>query len=97
MNNSVLNVYEGTSALKLNPSVLRAALYLRLSKDDDEREGDSASIQTQRAMLEQYCEAQGWEVVAIYQDDGYTGLNMNRPDLMRMLKASRTNRGNEPW
>jgi DNA invertase Pin-like site-specific DNA recombinase len=66
---------------------VRAALYCRLSKDDDEREGDSASIQTQRAMLEQYCAAQGWEVVAVYVDDGYTGLNMNRPDLTRMLKA----------
>lgn len=30
---------------------------------------------------------QGWEVVAVYQDDGYTGLNMERPDLKRMLKA----------
>jgi DNA invertase Pin-like site-specific DNA recombinase len=26
-------------------------------------------------------------VVAVYQDDGYTGLNMDRPDLQRMLKA----------
>ena len=38
-------------------------------------------------MLEKYCEKQGWEVVAVYQDDGYTGLNMERPDLKRMLKA----------
>ena len=38
-------------------------------------------------MLENYCEKQGWEVVAVYQDDGYTGLNMERPDLKRMLKA----------
>ena len=38
-------------------------------------------------MLESYCEKQGWEVVVVYQDDGYTGLNMERPDLKRMLKA----------
>lgn len=38
-------------------------------------------------MLEQHCKKQGWEVVAVYQDDGYTGLNMERPDLKRMLKA----------
>lgn len=38
--------------------------------------------------MEQYCEAQGWEVVAVYQDDGFTGLNMNRKDLQRMLKAA---------
>ena len=38
-------------------------------------------------MLEKYCEKQGWEVVAVYQDDGFTGLNMERPDLQRMLRA----------
>ena len=64
----------------------RAAIYCRLSKDDDQQ-GESASIANQRDMLESYCEKQGWEVVAVYQDDGYTGLNMERPDLKRMLKA----------
>lgn len=70
-----------------NPSKVRAAGYCRLSKDDGDYDGDSSSIQTQRAMLEHYCLQQGWEVVAVYQDDGYTGLNMNRPDLQRLLKA----------
>ena len=64
----------------------RAAVYCRLSKDDD-LQGESASIANQRDMLEKYCEKQGWEVVAVYQDDGFTGLNMERPDLKRMLKA----------
>jgi site-specific DNA recombinase len=64
----------------------RVAIYCRLSKDD-ESEGESSSIQTQRAMLEHYCAQQGWEVAAVYQDDGFTGLNMNRPDLMKMLEA----------
>lgn len=64
----------------------RAAIYCRLSKDD-ELQGESASIANQRDMLEAYCEKQGWEVVAVFQDDGYTGLNMERPDLKRMLKA----------
>ena len=64
----------------------RVAIYCRLSKDDD-LQGESASIANQRDMLEKYCERQGWEVAAVYQDDGYTGLNMERPDLKRMLKA----------
>ena len=54
----------------------RAAVYCRLSKDDD-LQGESASIANQRDMLEKYCEKQGWEVVAVYQDDGFTGLNMS--------------------
>ena len=33
----------------------RAAVYCRLSKDDD-LQGESASIANQRAMLETYCE-----------------------------------------
>lgn len=64
----------------------RAAVYCRLSKDDD-LQGESASIANQRDMLEKYCEKQGWEVVAVYQDDGFTGLNMERPDLQRMLRS----------
>ena len=40
----------------------RAAVYCRLSKDDD-LQGESASIANQRDMLEKYCEKQGWEVV----------------------------------
>ena len=64
----------------------KVAVYCRLSKDDD-LDGESASIANQRAMLAEYCEKQGWEVVEVYQDDGFTGLNMERPDLKRMLKA----------
>ena len=65
---------------------VQAAIYCRLSKDDD-LQGESASIANQRDMLEKYCGQQGWEVVTVYQDDGYTGLNMERPDLKRMLAA----------
>lgn len=65
---------------------VQAAIYCRLSKDDD-LQGESASIANQRDMLETYCKKQGWEVTAVYQDDGYTGLNMERPDLKRMLAA----------
>ena len=53
----------------------RAAVYCRLSKDDD-LQGESASIANQRDMLEKYCGKQGWEVVAVYQDDGFTGLSV---------------------
>ncbi|NBH70797.1 DUF4368 domain-containing protein [Clostridiaceae bacterium] len=78
--------YTGQSVDALLAGGFRAAIYCRLSKDDD-LDGTSASIANQRDMLEKYCEKQGWEVAAVYQDDGYTGLNMERPDLKRMLKA----------
>ena len=68
------------------PQEVRAAIYCRLSKDDD-LSGPSASIQNQRELLCSYCEEQGWRVAGIFQDDGYTGLNMDRPDFQRMLGA----------
>lgn len=63
----------------------RAAAYCRLSKDDDQI-GESSSIQTQRDMLTMYIAQQGWKLVDVYIDDGYTGLNTNRPDFQRMLQ-----------
>lgn len=43
----------------------RAALYCRLSKDDD-MQGDSESIKTQKAMLSQYATEHGYFVSEIY-------------------------------
>ena len=71
----MMNGYEYTGMDAMLAGSFRAAIYCRLSKDDD-LDGESASIANQRDMLESYCEKQGWEVVAVYQDDGYTGLNM---------------------
>ena len=82
----MMNGYEYTGMDAILAGSFRAAIYCRLSKDDD-LDGESASIANQRDMLEHYCEKQGWEVVEVYQDDGYTGLNMERPDLKRMIKA----------
>ena len=65
-------------------AILRTALYCRLSKDDM-LQGDSESIKTQKAMLTQYAKEHGFLVVEIYVDDGWSGLNFERPDFMRML------------
>ena len=56
----------------------QVGIYCRLSKDDDQQ-GESASIGNQRELLTNYCKAQGWTIAQVYQDDGYTGLNMERP------------------
>ena len=65
-------------------AMLRAALYCRLSKDDM-LQGDSESIKTQKTMLTQYAKEHGFLVVEIYVDDGYSGLNFDRPSFNRML------------
>ena len=54
----------------------RAAVYCRLSKDDD-LQGESASIANQRDMLEKYCEKQGWEGKADWFPD-FAALRIRR-------------------
>ena len=61
-----------------------AALYCRLSKDDDQN-GESISIGTQRAILEDYCREHQYEIYKVYVDDGYSGLNFNRPGFQELL------------
>lgn len=63
----------------------RTAIYCRLSKDDEQK-GESASIQNQRDMLIYYVESKGWNIADIYIDDGYTGLNTNRPSFKRLIE-----------
>ena len=63
----------------------KAAIYCRLSKDD-EQSGDSVSIETQRMMLGRYCLDNAIEVFDIYVDDGYSGLNFNRPAFKRLIQ-----------
>ncbi|MEG1801195.1 MAG: recombinase family protein, partial [Oscillospiraceae bacterium] len=64
---------------------VRAAIYCRLSKDDDIATGESASIANQRDLLFRYCDEHGFRVCGVYQDDGFSGLSMERPDLQKML------------
>lgn len=61
------------------------AIYIRLSKEDDNL-GESESIGNQKILLTKYVKEQGYTLVDIYIDDGYTGTNFNRPNFQRMLK-----------
>ncbi len=62
----------------------RAGIYARLSKDD-ERRGESVSIENQKLMLSQYCETQGWTIVDCYVDDGFSGTSFDRPGFQRLM------------
>ena len=61
-----------------------AALYCRVSKED-ENEGQSSSIKTQKAMLERYAQEQKFKIYECYIDDGYSGTNFDRPEFQRMI------------
>ena len=64
---------------------LITALYCRLSQEDA-REGESLSIENQKKMLSEYAERNGFRNYQFYVDDGFSGVNKNRPEYVRMLK-----------
>ncbi len=64
-------------------------LYGRLSQED-EREGESNSIQNQRLILTAYAEDKGFENLKFLYDDGYSGTNFNRPawnEIMTLIES----------
>lgn len=67
------------------PTAWVAALYLRLSKEDNDKEDESKSISNQRAIAEQWCHRNGVSIYDSYVDDDYSGTNFNRPSFQRMI------------
>jgi len=63
--------------------IVRAAIYSRVSTEDQAKEG--FSLQAQRERLEAYCKARDWEASASYVDDGYSGRETKRPAYQRMM------------
>lgn len=84
-------VWEGKEAASMEKA--QAAIYCRLSQDDGSL-GESGSIQTQKAILTQYCQEHHMEIVDCYCDDGWSGTNFDRPAFQRMIgdiEAGRVN------
>lgn len=62
------------------------ALYIRLSREDGDKE-ESDSVANQRKLLLDYIEEHAeFILVDIYIDDGYSGTNFERPEFKRMIK-----------
>jgi DNA invertase Pin-like site-specific DNA recombinase len=60
-----------------------AALYMRLSRDDEQR-GESTSITNQRKLLKDTAAKYGYTKTIEYVDDGYSGTTFDRPGFMKM-------------
>ncbi len=72
------------SPKKNKTAVKRVAIYVRVSTEDQAKEGFSLDAQLER--LRSYCSARGWAVHREYVDDGYSGRHINRPAYRRMLE-----------
>ena len=67
-----------------NPMDYHAALYIRLSKED-ESEGPSQSVQNQESLLREFVQQHRLSVYDTYVDDGWSGTNFDRPSFQRMI------------
>ena len=73
---------------KQNSKDYIVGMYVRLSRDD-ERAGESLSIENQKAILSEYIETQGWTLHDIYVDDGISGTTFERPGVQRLLEDAK--------
>jgi len=61
----------------------RAALYIRVSTQEQAQEGYSVGEQKERLIA--YCKAHDWVIADIYVDGGFTGSNINRPGMQKLI------------
>lgn len=76
-----------------NPMDYHAALYIRLSKED-ESEGPSQSVQNQESLLREFVQQHQLSVYDTYIDDGWSGTSFDRPAFQRMtadIEAKKVN------
>lgn len=63
-----------------------AAVYCRLSKEDEEKIApESESIRNQRELLLRWAEEHGYRVYRVYTDEDYSGIDRARPGFNAML------------
>ena len=66
----------------------KAALYIRVSTDAQFEEG--YSVEAQKEMLEGYCRSKGIRRFEFYIDGGFTGSNIYRPEMQRLIEEVRS-------
>ena len=68
-----------------NPKDYHVALFIRLSKED-ENEGPSGSVTNQQSLLHAFVREHRLDVYDTYIDDGWSGTSFDRPGFQRMLR-----------
>jgi DNA invertase Pin-like site-specific DNA recombinase len=72
---------------KLN-NKFKAAIYIRLSREDGDDKQESNSVTNQRTMLTGFVKSHidEFDLINIYVDENYSGTNFNRPQFQSMIK-----------
>jgi len=66
---------------------MKLAIYIRVSTDDQVKEG--YSLEVQREYLEAFAKREGFEISKVYQDDGISGYSTERPASKELLKDAK--------
>lgn len=69
---------------------MRAALYIRVSTEEQAREGYSVDSQTEVGL--RWIQQNKHELVDTYVDEGFTSKNLKRPDVQRMIADAEKNK-----
>jgi site-specific DNA recombinase len=69
---------------------MRVAVYIRVSTEEQAREG--YSIGAQRDRITKFIESQGWEISDFYIDEGFSAKNLDRPAMQRLIKDANSNK-----
>ena len=62
---------------------MRCGIYVRVSTDDQRDNG--YSIDSQLRMIKEYCEKNDYSIVEVYNDAGYSGKDLMRPAMQKLL------------
>ena len=62
---------------------MKAVGYIRVSTEEQAREG--LSLESQKERIRGFCTAKGWMLTDIVSDAGYSGKDLNRPGMQRVL------------
>lgn len=78
----LLRLYNFLSPETIAPGT-PVAIYTRSTHRDEQ--GDNSTLRRQRLACEQFAASHKWSVTRIYEDNGYSGNNWDRPGWTQML------------
>ena len=67
----------------VNTKNATVAGYIRVSTDEQVTEGQS--LDNQLARIKAYANSQGWDLIEVYREEGYSGKSIERPEMSRMI------------
>jgi len=68
--------------------MIKVAIYIRVSTEDQAKEG--YSLEVQREYLESFAQREGYEIFKVYCDDGISAYSIRQPALQELLIGIKT-------